>query len=98
MSAETDRELRELKQQVAQLRQESAATRTGSLKWMRATGMLLLVYAVGIFLGVLKAHVKAESNPVVGMFVFGAIFMGCFGLWYLAWSFRWLAEKLMKTA
>ena len=65
---------------------------------MRATGLLLLGYAFAIFIGVLKSRGKVETNPIMGMFVFAAIFMGCFGLWYLAFSFRWLAEKLMKTA
>ena len=41
MSEETDREIQQLKQQLALLQQESARTRTGWLNWMRMTGFLL---------------------------------------------------------
>jgi len=98
MSEATDIELQAIKQQLALLRQENAATRTGWMKWLRATGLLLLGYAGAISYGVLKAHGNVESNPIVSVFVFGALFMGCFGLWCFAWSFRLLADRLMKTA
>src|ERR1700722_10820423 len=98
MSEEFDRELQELKQQVALLRQENAATRTGWLKWMRATGILLLVYGGGIFLGVLQSHVKVDHSPVATSFGMIALFLAASGGWCLLWSFRAMAEKLMKTA
>jgi protein-S-isoprenylcysteine O-methyltransferase Ste14 len=98
MSAESERELQELKQQVALLQRENARTRTGWLNWMRATGLLLSVYAGSILLGVLKMQGKVETNPVAISFVITALFMAACGGWCLLWSFRWMAEKLMKAA
>ena len=49
MSAESERELRELKQQVTLLQQENARTRVYWLNWIRATGLLLLVYAAPFY-------------------------------------------------
>jgi|HubBroStandDraft_6_1064221.scaffolds.fasta_scaffold4274920_1 hypothetical protein len=98
MSEATDTELQELKRQVALLRQENAATRTGWMKWLRATGILFLVYGGGVLLGVLQSHVKVEHSPVATTFTFMAIFLAASGGWCLLWSFRWMAEKLMKTA
>ncbi len=98
MSEESDRELQELKQQVALLRQENAATRTGWMKWMRATGVLLLLYGGGLLLGVLQSHAKLEHSPVAISFGIMAIFLAASGGWCLLWSFRWMTEKLMKPA
>jgi hypothetical protein len=49
-------------------------------------------------LGVLKMHGKIETNPVAISFVITALFMAACGGWCLLWSFRWMAEKLMKAA
>lgn len=97
MSEETDREIQQLKQQLALLQQESARTRTGWLNWMRMTGFLLVVYAASVFTGVLSAHSKVESNPVAIALVISAIFMAACGGWCLLWSNRGMAEKLMKN-
>jgi protein-S-isoprenylcysteine O-methyltransferase Ste14 len=98
MDEQADRELQELKQQLALLQQAHAATRNGWLKWLRATAVLLLVYAGAIFLGILQSKGNPATNPVAISFVITALFMAACGLWCLLWSFRWMAEKLMKPA
>ena len=62
MSEESERELQELKQQVALVQRENARTRTGWLNWMRATGLLPSVYAGSILLGVLGMHGRVETS------------------------------------
>ena len=98
MSEQTDLELQDLKRQLALLQRAQAGTENCWLKWLRATGVLLLVYAASIFLGVLMSHGKVASNPVAISFVFTALFMSACGLWCLLWSFRWMAEKLISPA
>lgn len=90
--------MQELKRAVALLQRENARTRTGWLNWMRATGLLLSIYASSILLVVLKMHGKIETNPVAISFVITALFMAACGGWCLLWSFRWMAERLMKAA
>jgi hypothetical protein len=41
---------------------------------------------------------KVETNPVVITFGVTALFMAACRGWCLLWSFRWIAEKLMKAA
>ena len=98
MSDTIDTELQAIKRQLALLQQENAATRAGWLKWMRATGILLLVYGGSILLGVLRSPSGFDHNPVAISFGITALFLAASGGWCLLWSFRRMAEKLMKTA
>ena len=96
--AEIENELATVKAQLAALQAEHTKTRQGWLRGMKHTGVLLLVYATAIFLGVLKSHVPLESSPIsVSLLVIG-LFMAAIALWLLLLGTHWMADKLMKAA
>jgi protein-S-isoprenylcysteine O-methyltransferase Ste14 len=89
---ETDRRLHKLEAELALLRNENAKTREGWLFLMRNTGFLLLALSTVFLLG---AH--ASSNALKSMFEILGTLMLVLGLWSLAWSWRPVAEKLVKA-
>jgi hypothetical protein len=96
--AEVENELENLKMQIVLLQEEHAQTRFGWLWWLRNTGFLLLVLGIAFFFGILKSPGKIESSPIGFTLVMMATFMLIFGAWFVAFSLRPLAERLMKTA
>jgi hypothetical protein len=96
--AKIETELQTLKAQLAALQEEHAKTRHGWRYWLRITGFLLTAYSIAVFAGVLMSHAAVSSNPIAVSLTLTSLFMLAFGLWLLAWSNRWMAERLMKVA
>ena len=96
--AEVETELHSLKTQLALLQEEHAKTRGGWLRCMQATGLFLIAIGFATFIGVLRSHGNIESNPVAMSIGIMSIFMAAPGLLLLAFSTRWLAEKIMRAA
>jgi hypothetical protein len=93
MTEETDGKLRALEEQIAVLRSEHLRTRNGSLCVMRNTGFLLLVLGGVLFLG---GHGSADA--VMGMVGVMGILMLPLGIWFVVWSLRPMAERIMTVA
>jgi hypothetical protein len=96
--ADVENELQNLKAQIALLEKEHAKTRGGWLRCMQAIGLFLIAIGLAAFIGVLRSHASIESNPVAMSIGLMSIFMIAPGLLLLAFSTRWLAEKIMKAA
>jgi hypothetical protein len=96
MVQDIDRELRELKQQLALLKDEHARTRNGWSYFLQTTGLILVLYGVSIFLGVLESRYPT-SPPAMSLAVLG-IFMLVIGAWLIISGMRRVAEWMMTVA
>ena len=76
----------------ALLDREPGPSREGWLYLMRNTGFLLLALSTVFLLG---AH--GSSNALKSMFEILGTLMLVLGLWSVAWSWRPVAEKLVKA-
>jgi hypothetical protein len=97
---EIERELQNLKEQLALLQTEHAKTRSGWLYWMRNTGFLLCVWGAAFLLGVWQTHPERlpVPNPIQITIAIMAIVLLAFGAWFWLFSLRPMAERLMKAA
>jgi Na+/melibiose symporter-like transporter len=95
MDHELRDEMQELKRQLARLQLEHAKTRNGWINWMRATGLLLVMFGASFLVGVLSS--KHPSTAIGTTFAIMAVVMLVLGAWSLAWSLRPIAERMMNA-